>query len=351
MEKILTVTVPAYNAEPYLEYCLDSLCLPDLLDKVEIIVVDDGSQDLTGQLADQYMFRFPGTVRVIHKENGGHGSGINCGIQAAKGRYFKIVDADDWVDAQGFRNLVGFLEHSINGSDTSENISDLIVSGFYWAFDDGSGEEENFCRKPEIKEPFPGVVYNQVYYFDQIAKKIYVKMHALTIRTELLQNNMVRIDENCFYVDMEYILFPIPYAATITFIRDFVYQYRIGRQGQSVDPDRMVRLQADYDRVLKALFAFYRQCRSGCIPCSHEKCDYIARIIARAVAGKIKILLSLPIKQHVRKRLISFDKGLKKYYPSVYKANCSKGFALLRFSGYRLYMPACWLLRIRNRRR
>lgn len=351
MEKILTVTVPAYNAESYLGYCLDSLCLPDLLDKLEIIVVDDGSQDLTGQLADQYMLRFPGTVRVIHKENGGHGSGINCGIQAAQGRYFKIVDADDWVDAQGFRNLIRFLERSLNRSDSSENISDLIVSGFYWAFDDGSGQEENFRRKPEIKEPFPGVVYNQVYRFDQIASKLYVKMHALTIRTELLQSHMVRIDENCFYVDMEYILFPIPYAETIAFIRDFVYQYRIGRQGQSVDPNRMIRLQADYDRVLKALFAFYEQCSSGEIPCSHEKCGYIARIIARAAAGKIKILLSLPIRRAVKDRLISFDKGLKKHYPCIYKANCSKGVTLLRLSAYHLYTPACWLLRIKNRRK
>lgn len=351
MEKILTVTVPAYNAESYLGYCLDSLCLPDLLDKLEVIVVDDGSQDSTGQLADQYMLRFPGTVRVIHKENGGHGSGINCGIQAAKGRYFKIVDADDWVEAQGLRNLVRFLERSRSDCKGEEIPLDLIVSGFYWAFDDGSGQEENFRRKAEIREPFPGVVYNQVYAFDQIANRIYVKMHALTIRTELLRRNEIRIDKNCFYVDMEYILFPIPYTETIAFIRDFVYQYRIGRQGQSVNPDRMIRLQADYDRVLKALFAFYEQCCRGNIPCSREKCDYIARVIARAAAGKIKILLSLPIKQEARKSLISFDKGLKKHYPDVYEANCSRGVSLLRFSGYRLYRPACWLLRLRNRRR
>ena len=108
MEKVLTVVVPAYNAEVFLENCLDSLCLPDLLDLLEVIVVDDGSTDRTGSLADGYQARFPRTVRVIHKENGGHGSGINCGIKAASGRYFKVVDADDWVEAEGLRNLVRF---------------------------------------------------------------------------------------------------------------------------------------------------------------------------------------------------------------------------------------------------
>ena len=64
------------------------------------------------------------------------------------------------------------------------------------------------------------------------------------------------MDEGCFYVDMEYILYPIPFIETICFMQDFVYQYRIGRSGQSVAPRRMARLQDDYDRVLRSLLIF-----------------------------------------------------------------------------------------------
>ena len=341
MEKVLTVVVPAYNAESYLENCLDSLCLPELLDSLEVIVVDDGSADRTGEMADQYQERFPDTVRVVHKENGGHGSGINCGIKAACGRYFKVVDADDWVEADGFRNLMAFL---------AEASSDMVVSGFVWALDDGSGNERQFRRKPEIQEPFSGVVYGKVYDFDQVADQIYIKMHGLTIRTGLLQEQGIHVDENCFYVDTEYILYPVPFVKTISFMRDFVYQYRIGRPGQSVDLNRMKRLQNDYDRVLAALFKFYRS-YAETPGSSVKKRTYIARIIARVVAGKMKILLSFPYGKGARNRLISFDRKLKKCYPEIYAANENRAVRLLRISRYHLYPAAFVLLWMKNRRR
>ena len=147
MEKLLTVVIPAYNAEAYLAYTLDSLCgafqsnrtagktgdaeRQNLLEKLEILVIDDGSKDETGKIADGYAGQYPEIVRVIHKENGGHGSGINCGIREARGRYLKVVDADDWVDPEAFLNLLAALENSQD---------DAVVSGFYWRFDNGSGD-------------------------------------------------------------------------------------------------------------------------------------------------------------------------------------------------------------------
>ena len=341
MEKVLTVVVPAYNAEAYLANCLDSLCLPDLQEILEVIVVDDGSADRTGVMADQYQERYPRTVRVIHKGNGGHGSGINCGITAASGRYFKVVDADDWVEADGLRNLIDFL---------ARTVSDAVVTGFYWAYDDGSGHEEQFRRRAELREPFSGVSYGRVYRFDSIAEKIYVKMHGLTLRTSILKEHRIQVDEGCFYVDMEYILYPIPFIETICFMQDFVYQYRIGRSGQSVAPRRMARLQDDYDRVLRSLFDFYTGCMAAPI-CSQEKCSYIARIIARAVAGRMKIFLSLPYGRASKTALTAFDQMVKRNYPNIYAANENLAVQLLRFSGYHLYPAAFWLLWLINRRR
>ena len=93
--KCLTVTVPCYNSESYLERCVESLLKER--DGLEIILVDDGSTDRTGQLADQYARAYPDVVRVVHKKNGGHGSGVNAGLMLANGIYFKWIRTIGWT--------------------------------------------------------------------------------------------------------------------------------------------------------------------------------------------------------------------------------------------------------------
>ena len=83
-------------------------------------------------------------------------------------------------------------------------------------------------------------------------------MHALTIKTELLRK-IPKIDEHCFYVDMEYVLFPIPYVRTVTFLEEVVYQYRIGLAGQSMDMKSMQKNEVNYTRVLDRLLAYYEE--------------------------------------------------------------------------------------------
>ena len=369
METLLTVVIPAYNAEKYIKYTLDSLCdectnkrlvleKPEISDMekgetepdaryqengqscLEVLVVDDGSKDHTGKIADQYAKIYPDTVRVIHKENGGHGSGINCGIREARGRYLKVVDADDWVEPEAFSNLLDALAH------TSD---DAVVSGFYWRFDNGSGEESSFPSKAEMKEPFKGVKYGKSYVLDGIADQVYMKMHGITWRTEILRQMPLSIDEHCYYVDAEYILYPIPWVRTVSFLPDFVYQYRIGRAGQSVSPEKMVQNKKNYDRVLESLCAFYQKCRNGEINCSEEKLRYIENGIARVAAGRVKILLSLPADKKVRNQLVRFDKELLEKYPGIYHANRNKAVKALRMSWYRLYGAAVWALKHQKR--
>ena len=108
-DKILTVSVAAYNVEDCLGRCLDCFASTEVFNELEIIVVNDGSKDGTASLAQSYADRYPDVIRLIDKENGGHGSTINASIRAAAGRYYKVVDADDWVDKEGFEKLVRFL--------------------------------------------------------------------------------------------------------------------------------------------------------------------------------------------------------------------------------------------------
>lgn len=134
MEKILTVVVPTYNAEKYLRDNLESFEIPELMQDIEILIVNDGSTDHSLEIAREYAERYPDTYRVITKENGGHGSGINCGIEHALGTYFKVVDADDWVGKEAFVSLVRTLK-------TSD--ADVVYSGFLWTYDNGEADKNH----------------------------------------------------------------------------------------------------------------------------------------------------------------------------------------------------------------
>ncbi len=105
--RLLSVIIPSYNTEIYLARCLDSLLYhSDILKQLDIIVVNDGSKDHTSEIAQEYQAKFPDTITVINKENGGHGSTINAGIKVAQGKYLKVLDSDDWVNINDFGNFV-----------------------------------------------------------------------------------------------------------------------------------------------------------------------------------------------------------------------------------------------------
>ena len=105
-EKILTVTIPSYNVEAYLEDCLESFVNSEVMDDIEVLIVNDGSSDNTVKIAQRYVDKYENTFRLINKENGGHGSTINTGVREAKGKYFKVVDGDDWVDTRDRKSVV-----------------------------------------------------------------------------------------------------------------------------------------------------------------------------------------------------------------------------------------------------
>ncbi len=352
MDKVLTVVVPAYNAEKYLRDNLESFCIDELLEDIEVLVVNDGSTDRSEEIAREYAERCPGTYRVVTKENGGHGSGINCGIMYASGKYYKVVDADDWVDRDGFGRLVRFLktQKGHGGQD-----ADVVYSNFLWAYDEGQGHKEQFRTQAEIRQPFKGVVYRQGYRFDDVADCLYMKMHNMTIKTEILREHQVQIDEHCYYVDTEYITYPIPYVETISFLEEVVYLYRIGSQGQSIGIEKMQKNEHNYDKVLSSLLAFYDRLAEGTahdargIPCTSVKKRYIARLIARTAAGKMKIMLSFPASRQKKQELVKFDQGLKHRHPDIYRANINRAVALLRLSHYTIYLPASVLVQRRGR--
>ncbi len=124
--KILSVAIPCYNSEKYMEKCIESL-LPGGED-VEILIVDDGSKDRTAEIADAYEKKYPGIVKAIHQENGGHGEAVNTGLRNATGLYFKVVDSDDWVDASAYPKILHALRELAGGPQTV----DMVISNFVY---------------------------------------------------------------------------------------------------------------------------------------------------------------------------------------------------------------------------
>lgn len=365
--KLLTIVVPSYNASKYLDFNLQSFLRPSVPEKLEVIVVDDGSTDDTVRIADAYHEKYPDTIKVIHKENGGHGSGINAGLRAATGKYFKVVDADDWVDHEALEKLLGYIA-SFDAADAEAGtdldtaqvhagakarardkavlVPDVIYNNYYWRLTDETKSPEAYERKAEFTEPFSGVEYHKVYDFESIADQCYVKMHNMTIRTEILREHQIQIDEHCFYVDMEYILYPMPYVQTIAFLPEFLYQYQIGRQGQSMDPAKMQRNAAQYDHVLASIYAYYdTHCREINLP---NRKKYIDRLISRFYASRIKILLSMPDAAKRKNEFIAMEETLQRDYADIYAANVNKPIRLLRGSRYMLYPLAVAMMKNAN---
>ena len=107
--KYISFAIPCYNSQDYMAHAIESI-LPGGED-IEIIIVNDGSKDRTSEIAHEYMEKYPTIIKVVDKENGGHGDAVNSGLMHATGKYFKVVDSDDWVDEDALHKILDVLRH------------------------------------------------------------------------------------------------------------------------------------------------------------------------------------------------------------------------------------------------
>lgn len=329
MEKVLTITIPSYNVEKYLNQTLDSFIQEEILADIEVLIVDDGSKDRTPLIGKAYEEKYPGTFRVISKENGGHGSTINRGIQEARGRYFKVVDGDDWVNTGDFVKLVNSLK-------TCE--ADYVVTNYY-EVNDKTGE-----KTPKDYKELDG---KEIWKFEEAAAVTQLSMHSLVIKTEILKKNHICLDEHCFYVDVEYILYPVPYVKNVEFLDLYVYMYRLAVTTQSVSLQGYQRhMQNHIDVILHLTEFFEKYAKSG----TPEKIEYIGKRIAQMVGDQITIFVSFPeTDTSVKKKFTDFDRTLKALSPEIYRRSGEESgtLRLFRKTGFKGYK---WIARMCRRR-
>lgn len=219
--KLLTLAISAYNMQEYLGKCLDSVTRPDIPDTLEVIIVNDGSKDKTSEIAHQYEKRFNSIVRVIDKENGHYGSCINKALEMATGKYFRPLDADDWMNTDALVSLLSLLENNDN---------DLIVTTHTNYLDNN--------RVNHIKIP-DSIIVNKKYdlkTLDFQKEKIdcFLKMHTMTYKTSILKNMSLKLSTGISYTDSEYCMFPLDKANSVIFYDLDLYQYNLSREGQTM---------------------------------------------------------------------------------------------------------------------
>lgn len=244
MEKILSLIVPAYNSEKFLEKCVNSFLDEAILKKLDIIIVNDGSTDNTKVIADNYSYEHQDSVRVIHQENKGHGGALNAGLAAAKGKYSKVIDADDWIVTE---NLPKFLE-------VLEKSEAEVILTHHYTYDVGTGKTKKWKSYPES--------FEKSYTHEEIMEswKSFdrsLTFHGITYKTSFYQEKGMKLSEKIFYEDHEYATVPCCFAKSIMPVDIFFYVYRVGDTSQSVSDENQLKRIGHTRKVLERLISEY----------------------------------------------------------------------------------------------
>ena len=244
--KLLSIAIPCYNSQDYMERCIKSL-LPGG-DDVEIIIVNDGSHDMTPEIADAYQKKYPGIVKAVHQENGGHGEAVNAGIANASGLFFKVVDSDDWVDEEAYRRIMDTLRE-IAGS---EQTLDMLISNFVY--------EKEGARRKKVMKYTSALVQDKMFTWSDVRhmrKGQYLLMHSVIYRTKLLRDCGLKLPSHTFYVDNLYVYIPLVHVKTMYYLNVDFYRYYIGREDQSVNEEIMIRRIDQQIKVNKMMIDAY----------------------------------------------------------------------------------------------
>ena len=232
--KILSIAVPCYNSQDYMEHCVETLLTGG--EKVEIIIVNDGSKDDTAAIADRLAEKYPTIVKAVHQENGGHGEAVNTGIK------------NDWVGEEALATLLEKLEMFSNSGEDAVNVPDLVLCNYIY-------DKVGVKHKKVIN--YKGYLpLNRTFTWQDVKKMPpgkYMTMHACVYRTEVLRESQLVLPKHTFYVDNIYVFKPLPFVKKLYYLDINLYHYFIGRDDQSVNEKVMIKRLDQQLRVNKIM--------------------------------------------------------------------------------------------------
>lgn len=299
---LLSVLVPAYNSADFLGRGVNSLLGHKMTDLIEILVVNDGSKDETLKVAKELSKNHP-ALRVIDKENGGHGSTINVGIKEARGKYFRVMDADDYFDTEAFEVFLQRLKNET---------ADIVLTDY----------SEDLVQKNQIVavRKYDNLIKNQTLDLGKMTNEkagfrdLGPLLSTTTCKTSLLKKANFKIDEKCFYVDMEYNFLVYLSAKTLVYYPIDVYRYVQEREQQSINVKNMAKNYLQHEKVCLRLLAEYEAHKNSI---GEGKRTYLRdRLVAGMCDSHYYILLHY---LRDKKAFLAFDRKLQKY-PEFYNS-------------------------------
>lgn len=225
MSKV-SVIVPVYNVEKYIKKCLESLVNQTLRD-IEIIVVNDGSQDKSKEIIAEYVRKYPNIV-YVEKENGGLSDARNYGMKYAKGEYIAFVDSDDYVDTTMYEKMY---------NKAVEEKADYVECDFYWEYPDKLKKDVGirYSNKKDM------LVYARVVAWNKLIKR------------EIIHNEFPK---GLYYEDVEFFYKLIPYINKFAFVKEPLVYY-VQRENSIVN--KQGAKTAQIFQVLDNVIKYYKE--------------------------------------------------------------------------------------------
>lgn len=299
MNKILSIIIPTYNMESYLNKCLDSLLIGDLMKYLEVLVINDGSKDKSSSIAHNYQDKYP-SIKVIDKINGNYGSCVNYGLKIATGKYIKLLDADDYFSQD---ILIELIKTLIN-----YNIDvDLIITDYLTVNSNGEKISVSNYEFP-IKTSF-----NFIDFFQKKQKNIpFINMHIVAYKRENIIKLNYKQTEGISYTDVEWTFLPITTVQTAFYLNQPLYNYLLGREGQTMNQNNVIRNINSLKTLSLSLIKNYTN--------SYIKNDLYQQYLRyRILLELIRIYkIYLIFKQKDYKELIDFDKQIEQTNKEIY---------------------------------
>lgn len=274
--KLLSFAIPCYNSAEYMEKCIKS-CLAGG-DDIEVIIVDDGStKDNTLEIAKKYEEQYPGIVKAVHQENGGHGQAVNTGLANATGVFFKVVDSDDWVDIKSYRKILTKLKEFVEKDD----LPDMVIANYVY--------EKVGAKRKKVIHYENALPVDKMFGWDDMGHfKVdqYILMHSVIYRTQLIKDCGLELPKHTFCVDNVFVFEPLPYVKKMYYINTNFYRYFIGRDDQSVNEKVMISRIDQQLRVTRRLIDSYLSEKP-----ENEKCRKYMRTYLRIMMEVSSIFL------------------------------------------------------------
>lgn len=311
-DKLLSIVIPVFNIEQYITKCIESFekVNEKYYSLFELIIVNDGSTDSSLQVIEKILEESSLIARIISKENGGHGSTINVGISESQGKYFKVIDGDDWINVGEFEK---FLEKIANVD------VDIVITDY---------TEQHVYKNEVVSISFKDNMDENIIVTGLPSKRI--PMHSLTYRTSLLKDNNIQLSEKTFYVDTEYTLLPLKYVENYIYFNLDLYQYFLGRPDQSMHINIMKQKSDHHLRVTKKVLDFYSEIYND------EQLEEIVRVALNYLVNKQIQLLIMNMQIDEIYNLLSYaDK--RKYQWKYDKKKKTISLLVINYKARRLF--------------